>query len=248
MPDIDSRSTRLIALRNEGRHAEALPLLQELFAEAGQTLNPARSSYFMIMLEWKFLAEAYAPAYAALQAERDAQIQLLLSGNTFGGRSRFSLIAKMNDTLGDARSTADLFARLDTCAPELARQYAWQALPAVVESGNFALAERYHGAPLEHLDMVNELAASLPLFPAPRTPPRLAAELMNLVKDVRIAAAILRGQGQAAEADALCAALLAGLANDAMRALAQRELDAPGSITADIVNRQMAQEQQDQQT
>ncbi len=71
---------------------------------------------------------------------------------------------------------------------------------------------------------------------------------MNLVKDVRIAAAILRGQGQAAEADALCAALLAGLTNDAMRALAQRELDAPGSITADIVNRQMAQEQQDQQT
>ncbi|WP_058048995.1 hypothetical protein [Janthinobacterium sp. Ant5-2-1] len=248
MPDIDSRSTRLIALRNEGRHAEALPLLQELFAEAGQTLNPARSSYFMIMLEWKFLAEAYAPAYAALQAERDAQIQLLLSGNTFGGRSRFSLIAEMNDTLGDARSTADLFVRLDTCAPELASQYAWQALPAVVESGNFALAERYHGAPLEHLDMVNELAASLPLFPAPRTPPRLAAELMNLVKDVRIAAAILRGQGQAAEADALCAALLAGLTNDAMRALAQRELDAPGSITADIVNRQMAQEQQDQQT
>ncbi len=128
MPDIDSRSTRLIALRNEGRHAEALPLLQELFAEAGQTLNPARSSYFMIMLEWKFLAEAYAPAYAALQAERDAQIQLLLSGNTFGGRSRFSLIAEMNDTLGDARSTADLFVRLDTCAPELASQYAWQAL------------------------------------------------------------------------------------------------------------------------
>ncbi|NHQ92600.1 hypothetical protein [Janthinobacterium lividum] len=248
MPDIDSRSTRLIALRNEGRHAEALQLLQELFADAGQTLNPARSSYFMIMLEWKFLAEAYAPAYAALQAERDAQIQLLLSDNTFGGRLRFSLIAEMNDTLGDARSTADLFARLDTCAPELARQYAWQALPAVVESGNFALAERYHRAPLEHLDMVNELAASLPLFPAPRTPPRLAAELMNLVKDVRIAAAILRGQGQAAEADALCAALLAGLANDAMRALAQRELNAPGSITADIVNRQMAQEQQDQQT
>ncbi|OEZ82709.1 hypothetical protein JAB6_32200 [Janthinobacterium sp. HH104] len=263
MPDIDSRSTRLVALRNEGRYAEALPLLQQLFAEAGQTLNPARSSYFIVMLEWKFLAEAYAPAYAALQAERDAQIQLLLSGqhdfghhdsrapqagSTFGRRSRFSLIAEMNDTLGDARSTADLFAQLDASAPELARQYAWQALQAVVEAGNFALADRYHRAPLEHLDMVNALSASLPLFPAPGTPPRLAAELMNLAKDVRIAAAILRGQGQSAEADALGAALLAGLANDAMRTLAQRELDAPGSITAELVNHQMAQEQQDQQT
>ena len=92
--------------------------------------------------------------------------------------------------------------------------------------------------------MVNALAASLPLFPAPGTAPRLAAELMNLVRDVRITAAVLRGQEQAAEADTLYATLLSGLENDAMRTLAQRELDAPGSITAEIVNRQMAQEKQ----
>jgi hypothetical protein len=258
MPDTDDRMTRMSALRREGRYAEALPLLQQLFAEAGQAMHPARSGYFITMLEWKFLADAYAPARAALLAEREAQIRLLLAGehvfgrhdssapqasDAFGRRSRFSLIAEMNDTLGDARSTADLFARLDASAPELARQYAGQALPAVVAAGNFALADRYHRAPLEHLDGVNVLAACQPLFPAPGTPPRLAAELMNLVKDVRIAAAILHGQGQAGEADALCAALLAGLADDAMRALAQRELDAPGSISAEIVNRQMAHEQ-----
>ncbi|OEZ90983.1 hypothetical protein JAB8_15670 [Janthinobacterium sp. HH106] len=260
MPDIDSRLTRLIALRAEGRHAQALPLLQLLFADAGRVVNPARSSYFIPMREWKFLAEAYAPAYTALQVERDAQIRLLLSGehvfgrhdssvppasNAFGRASRFSLIVEMNETLGDVRSTADLFARLDVSAPELARRHAWQALPAVVEVGNFALAERYRcPAPLAHLETVNTLAASQPLLPAPGTAPRLAAELMNLVKDVRIATAVLRGQGQAAEADALCAALLAGLANDAMRTLAQRELDAPGSITAAIVKRQMDEEQQ----
>ena len=259
MPDIDSRLISLIALREAGRHAEALPLLQQLFAEAGRTMNPPRSRYFITMLQWKFLAEAYAPAYAALQVERDAQIRLLLSGEhdfgrhdnsdpqasgAFGRTSRFSLIADMNETLGDAHSTADLFARLDASAPELARQYAWQALPAVVEAGNFALADRYRRAPLEHLETVNALAASQPLFPAPGMAPRLATELMNLVKDVRIAAAVLRGQGQAAEAEALCAALLAGLAHDAMRALARRELDAPGSITAEIVKRQMDEEAQ----
>ena len=254
MPAIDNRLTRMSALRREGRHAEALPLLQQLFADAGQAMKPARSSHFIIMLEWKFLADAYAPARAALQAERDGQIRLLLAGEhafvrhdsgrpQAGDMSRFSLIVEMNDTLGDARSTADLFAQLDSSAPELARQYAWQALPAIVEAGNFALADRYRRAPLEHLETVNALAASQPLFPAPGMAPRLATELMNLVKDVRIAAAVLRGQGQATEADALYAALLAGLADDAMRALALRELDAPGSITADIVKRQMEQEQ-----
>lgn len=260
MPDIDSRLTHVTALRREGRHAEALPLLQQVFAAAGQALNPARSNHFIPMLEWKFLADAYAPAYAALQVERDAQIRLLLSGehdfgrhdssvtqasDAFGRTSRFSIIAAMNDTLGDAHATADLFARLDASTPELARQYAWQALPAVVATGNFALADRYRcPAPLGHLDTVNALAASQPLFPAPGTAPRLAAELMNLVNDVRIAAAVLHGQGQAIEAEALCAALLAGLANEAMRALAQRELDAPGSITAEIVKRQMDEETQ----
>ena len=254
MPDIDNRLTRMSALRREGRHAEALPLLQQLFADAGQAMKPARSSHFIIMLEWKFLADAYAPARAALQAERDGQIRLLLAGEHAFGRhdsgrpqagdmSRFSLIVEMNDTLGEARSTADLFAQLDSSAPELARQYAWQALPAIVDAGNFALADRYRRAPLEHLETVNALAASQPLFPAPGMAPRLATELMNLVKDVRIAAAVLRGRGQATEADALYAALLAGLADDAMRALALRELDAPGSITADIVKRQMEQEQ-----
>lgn len=259
MRGIDNRFTRLMTLREEGLHADALVLLQQLFAETAQAIAATRPGHFMLMLEWQFLAELYPPARHALKNARDEQIRLLLAGDLHWGRdggstpqaefvfpraSRFSLIADMNDTLGDAHSTAELFAQLDASAPELARQYAWQALPAVVESGNFALAERYRTTPLAHLDMVNALAADHPLFPAPGRPPRLAAELMNLVKDVRIAVAVLRGQEQGAEADALCAALLAGLANDAMRALAQRELEAPGSITADIVNGQMAQDQQ----
>ncbi|MGK5078182.1 hypothetical protein [Janthinobacterium sp. HLX7-2] len=43
MSDLDTSLTRLIALREEGRHADALLLLQQLFAEARQAIAPPRS-------------------------------------------------------------------------------------------------------------------------------------------------------------------------------------------------------------
>lgn len=262
MPAIDSRQTRLIALREAGQHAVSLLLLQQLFAEAEQSLAPGQPSYFMTMLEWRFLAEQYAPARAALRMERDGQICRLLAGEPYCGRqhgdeqqteqsepqfgrvSRFSLIVDMNETLGDSHSTYALFARLDASDSdsELARQYAWQALPSIIEAGDFALAQRHQRAPLAHLDIVNALATTHTVFPARGKAPRLAAELMNLVKDVRIAIAVLRGQGHGSEADALRADLLGGLAQEELRTLAQRELDAEGSITRLLVERQMVQE------
>lgn len=260
MPAIDTRLTHLIALREAGQHAESLLLLQQLFAEAEQSIALGQLSYFMTMLEWCFLAEQYAPARAALRMERDGQICRLLAGEPYSGRqhggeqqteqsepqfgrvSRFSLIVDMNETLGDSHSTYALFARLDASDSELARQYAWQALPSIIEAGDFALAQRHQRAPLAHLDIVNALATTHTVFPAPGKAPRLAAELMNLVKDVRIAIAVLRGQGHGSEADALRAALLGGLAQEELRTLAQRELDAEGSITRLLVERQRVQE------
>jgi hypothetical protein len=162
--------------------------------------------------------------------------------HAFQRASRFSLICQMNEIIDDARSTCELFARLDVSAPALARRHAAQALPAIVEAGDFALADRYRSAPLAHLDAVNATARDLPLFPAPGAAPRLAAELSNLLGDVRIGMAVLRGQGHAAQADAVRHTLLAGLASDVLRAMAQRELDDPGSITRELVAHQMAQE------
>lgn len=148
----------------------------------------------------------------------------------------------MNEKLADARATHALFVELEARQPELAQRYAWQALPAIVESGDFALADRYRGGPLALLDQVNVHALTMPLIPPPGKAPRLSADLSNLVKDARLGAAVLHGLGREAEAIALRKALLAGLTSDALRVMAQRELDDPGTIIRELVACQMAQE------
>jgi len=198
-------------LRQAGRHAEALALLQHLLAGAARAGAPARPDLFLVMLEWAFLAAEYPPARMALEEARDAQIGRLLAGDMTVGPdgdthpaflhgSRFALIAEMNRILGDARSTYEVFVRLDAMRPDLARRHAFLALPAVVAACDFALADRYRGEPLAYLDALN-----------------------------------------ATDALALRARLLAGLPSGPVRALAQRELDDEGIIMREIVAHQMAQ-------
>lgn len=239
-------------LRQAGRHGEALALLQQLFAGAARAGAPARPGLFLVMLEWAFLATEYPPARTALEEARDEQIGHLLAGDMTVGPdgdthpaflhgSRFALVAEMNRILGDARSTYEVFVRLDAMRPDLARRHAFLALPAVVAACDFALADRYRGDPLAHLAALNATAAAFPLFPPPDQAPRLAAELTLLVNDVRIASAVLRGRCRATDALALRARLLAGLPSGPVRTLAQRELDEEGTIMREIVAHQMAQ-------
>lgn len=254
MTGFDERVMRLGSLRAAGRYGETLALLQQLFADAALSEVPARRSLFIVMLEWQFLAEAFGPARAALAEARDAQVAQLLAGDlyfdrggaaeeeipAYGRLTRYALVIQMNDILKDAHSTHDMFVRLLAVQPELARRKAWLALPAIVETGDFALADRYRGEPLEMLAAVNDTAAHLPLLPPGRKAPRLAGELSNLTRDVRIAMAVLRGLGRPAEAEALRATLLAGLASEELRGVAQRELDTPGTINRMIVDHHMA--------
>jgi hypothetical protein len=239
-------------LRQTGRHAEALALLRQLFADAARAGAPARPNLFLVMLEWAFLAAVYPPARAALEEARDEQVGRLLAGDMTVGPdgathpaflhgSRFALVAEMNRILGDVRSTYEVFVRLDAMRPDLARRHAFLALPAVVAACDFALADRYSGDPLAHLTALNATADVYPLFPPPDQAPRLAAELTLLVNDVRTASAVLRGRGRVTDALALRARLLAGLPSGPVRTLAQRELDEEGTIMREIVAHQMAQ-------
>lgn len=254
MTTLDPRYLTMSELRAAGRHDEALALLRHIFDEVEAEAAPGRSSYFMPMFQLQLQLEAHAPTRAVLAALRDEQAARLLAGDLFCGTDappvrntflrvdRFLLVLEMNELLDDARATYALFRRLEAQSPELAQHYAWQVLSAMVEVGDFALADRYRRDPLELLASVNAAAQDLPLFPPPRQAPRLAADLGNLAKDVRIGIAVLRGLGDTAAADALRAALLAGLASTELRDFVQRELEEPGAITREVVARQMAQE------
>ena len=253
MTIVDPRMFDAMQLREARRHEEALTLLGQLFDEADSEPAPSRNRFFMTMLEWQFLLEVHPPAQSPLRARRDAQVERLLGGAEYAGSTpgeagdfrrapRFFLIAEMNELLGDERSTWETFKKLDAMYPAQAHSYAHVALDAVVAMRDYALAERYCGEPLDLLDAVNAGAREHPLFPPQRHPPRLAMDLSNLAKAVRIGMAILRGRGEDAEADKLREALLAGLESAELSDLARRELDEPGTITRVVVERQMAEE------
>jgi len=132
---------------------------------------------------------------------------------------------------------------MDATDPVLARQYAHRALRPLVMTGAFVLADRYRGDPLRSLDECNAMARTMPLFPAGRAAPRLAATLTSLVGDVDIGSAVLEGMGNPEAARALRAALLDGIDDPSLRAWAQRELAHHGTITGELVAHQMAQEE-----
>ncbi len=248
---------RMQTLEDEGRYDELLACLEGLYAQAEHAPAPARADYFMTMFQWKLLIEKYAPAASALARARDEQVRRLLGGEPYAGTApwledhrqmferveRFFLIVDMNETLGDPRATHALFLQLEAQEPDLTRRHAWRALPAIVETGDFVLAERYRGDPLKLLAEVNCNARSLTLFPPGRQAPRLAAELMSLTREVRIAIAVLHGLDRPAEAYAVRDGLLRGLESEELRMLAERELGEPGTISRRMAEHQMALEQ-----
>ena len=233
--------------RVEGRHEDALLLLKEMFDEVADGKPRFQAQHFATMFEWSLLVEEYAPAKAALASVRDEQVRLVLDGdNIFGDRdtpwprSRFQNIVNMNETLKESSATYELFLQLLSSAPELARTEAFMAMPAVVEAGDFALAERFIKDPLGRLDEINQHARDLPLFPpAPGWTPRLMGELMNFTKDVILRSTALHGLGREAEAEALRNAALSGLESEEIRALVQRELTVPGTINRELSERRM---------
>lgn len=243
---LDSVVQDAIKARSEGRNDDALRLLVELFDRIKTGAPGTDKLHFITMFEWSQLTEEYRPAYEALVCARDEQMRCLLDGDEiFGNRaapwpqSRFCLIVDMNQTLKDTRATYELFKQFASLRPAFAQREAYLALPAMVEVGDFVLAQQYLSAPLERLDELNQQASRLPLFPPARVAPRLAAELTNFMRDVILGASVLEGLGRNTEAKSLRSAALSGITSDEMRALAESEIANPGTIMRELTAHQM---------
>lgn len=254
MTEMDPRMRRAVEAREAGRHDEALAVLLEIFAELDGPAGASGISVFFTMFMWSQLVPDYVAAREALAALRDEQVRKLLAGDERFGvdagaspgyahlRERFSVVVEMNEILGDPASTRAVFIELESRDPVRAARRSWQVLTALVECGDFVRADRYRGDPLQLLEGVNLDARTLPLLPPAGGAPRLAADMMNLTRDVRVGMAVLRGLGREEDAGALQAALLDGLEWPELRALAERELRAPGTINGEITAHRMAHE------
>ncbi|MES2149220.1 MAG: hypothetical protein V4508_05430 [Pseudomonadota bacterium] len=227
--------------RKEGRNDDALRLLLALFDELACGAVGIEGHYFITMFEWRQLAGQFRPAHEALARARDEQVRRLLDGDDVFGdlsaprpQSRFRVIVDINETLKDSRATCELFVRLLSILPACAQREAFMALPAVVEAGDFSLAERYLDDPLERLEQLNRLARDLPLFPPYGAAPRLAVELSNYIKCVVLRSTVLHGLGRGAEGAALRKAALDGIASEQLRELGEREIADPGTIIREI--------------
>ncbi len=237
----DSNLRDASAAMQEGRFDDALPLISGVFGQIASGDPQAVPLYPVTMFLWGQLAAQSEAARATLAQLRGYHADLLMGGDAMfmelgdaAQLSRFALIVQMDQALNYKRSTYKLFTLLMQAQPVLASREAFLALPAIVDAGDFALAERILGNPLDALEELNGLSVLYPLVPAPDQPPRLAAELSNFIRNVLMRATVLRGLGRGAEADAVVNKAKNGIVAKDMRALAEREFAAPGTIMQEL--------------
>lgn len=180
---------------DEGRHEEALAeyiWFHHHALETDPALRGVRLSY--ALRDWTDLAAKFPPALAALEQIRDSKTNALLNGA--GDVGLFIDVESINRDLDSVPRTAALFTQIAAANPALAKQCARRAFPALVASGDFALAARYLPEPEHHVSEAAEIlnadvlaCETLPAVSAPR----LQAHVYIYVHDVRLVLAVLIG-------------------------------------------------------
>jgi len=157
------RLTEAYAAAQAGRHEEALNeyiwFHEHALAEA-RSLRGVRLSFALVY--WKELGEAYPPAMEALLALRDRKVAILAAG--VEAWELFNDVSALNDTLGNARNTYDLFKHINDRSPDFADHCIGVAMPSLVACEDFELARSFMGDPEEviaqRIEQLNEDVAS----------------------------------------------------------------------------------------
>jgi len=142
-------SERLQAARQmarDGRHEEALRELlwfHHHALEESRALAGVRLSYALYY--WLDLGKAYPPAQQALNDLREQKAQTLLRGE--GDRALFHDVEAIDDRLGQAGATYELYMALAERYPALAAQCAHLALPSIVAVKDYRLAHQLRPDP-----------------------------------------------------------------------------------------------------
>lgn len=185
-------------MTREGRHQEALDELI-WFHEHALAEEPSLYGVGLTygLFYWIELAQVYPPARAALEAQRDRHAAALLDAK--GGPQAFGNLAAINDRLGDTARTYRVFRDLLARDPDTARACSSRAMDAIIDAGDFALAERYLPDPEQ---LVRAASAGLNWDVANRrvrpftAAPRIKAHIHNYAVDVKRILAVLEGCGR----------------------------------------------------
>lgn len=218
-------------------------------SERDSDVAPLRLSY--VLNAWAKLAEEHLPARQALVALRDRDAALLLAAD--GGNPNsdpgadidananlFNDVRAINDKLGDAQHTYQLFQRLPA---DLARECANSALPSMMACGDFTLAHTYLPHPDAHLGdyaaEVNAHVATLDLL-GDAGMSELLATVYNYMTEVRLILELLEGYGDHAAADRLRQQAAALITSAEARACIEAEFAHPGTTLDAMVELQNA--------
>jgi len=225
--------------RLAGKYEDALRdhlWFHEHALEEDPSLAGVRLSF--ALRDWIYLAEQFPLARRALQAIRDRDAQRILNGGATLGR--FHDVSAINSALGEDRATYELFSQLDTQLPELAKDCADLALPALVAVEDFPMARRYLPDPVARIaalaKRVNDFAEDLAKRGNTSSAPQLLAFVLNYTKEVRLIVEVFRRLGEDEEVAKTSAAALDSLKSEALRDAVQREFDNPGSTIAAMVS------------
>ena len=218
-------------------------------SERDSDVAPLRLSY--VLNAWAKLAEEHLPARQALVALRDRDAALLVAAD--GGNPNsdpgadidananlFNDVRAINDKLGDAQHTYQLFQRLPA---DLARECANSALPSMMACGDFTLAHTYLPHPDAHLGdyaaEVNAHVATLDLL-GDAGMSELLATVYNYMTEVRLILELLEGYGDHAAATRLRQQAAALVTSAEARACIDAEFAHPGTTLDAMVELQNA--------